>query len=64
MRRFSSGKNAIEAARKSLILERVAQMALGSLQLNPDIIPIPLHIQEKHFNRKHGPYAYYGQKNK
>ena len=28
-------------------------MALGSLQLNPDLHPIPLYIQEKHFNRKH-----------
>jgi L-ribulose-5-phosphate 4-epimerase len=61
---FSWGKNALDAARKSLILERVAQMAMGSLQLNPDLPSIPLHIQEKHFNRKHGPNAYYGQKKK
>ena len=61
---FSWGKNALDAARKSLILDRVAQMAMGSLQLNPDLPSIPLHIQEKHFNRKHGPNAYYGQKKK
>jgi L-ribulose-5-phosphate 4-epimerase len=61
---FSWGKNALDAARKSLILERVAQMAMGSLQLHPDLQSIPLHIQEKHFNRKHGPNAYYGQKKK
>ncbi|MGD0590158.1 MAG: L-ribulose-5-phosphate 4-epimerase AraD [Bacteroidota bacterium] len=59
---FSWGKNAIEAARKSLILERVAQMALGSLQLNPDLLQLPSFVQEKHFQRKHGPGAYYGQK--
>jgi L-ribulose-5-phosphate 4-epimerase len=61
---FSWGKNALDAVRKSLILERVAQMAMGSLQLHPDLQSIPLHIQEKHFNRKHGPNAYYGQKKK
>jgi L-ribulose-5-phosphate 4-epimerase len=59
---FTWGKNALKAVRNSLILERVAQMAMGSLQLNPNLNPLQMHIQEKHFNRKHGPDAYYGQK--
>ncbi len=58
---FVWGKNAADAVRNSLILERVAQMALGSLQLQPALTPIPSYIQEKHFQRKHGPKAYYGQ---
>ncbi len=59
---FVWGKSAGDAVQNSLILERIAQMALGSLQLNPDIPAIPAHIQEKHYQRKHGPNAYYGQK--
>jgi L-ribulose-5-phosphate 4-epimerase len=59
---FVWGKDAGDAVHNSLILERVAQMALGSLQLNPGIGALPAHIQEKHYQRKHGPNAYYGQK--
>jgi L-ribulose-5-phosphate 4-epimerase len=60
---FAWGKNAADAVKNSLILERIAEMALGSLQLNPALSPIPHFIQEKHYQRKHGPKAYYGQKN-
>jgi L-ribulose-5-phosphate 4-epimerase len=59
---FAWGKNSADAVQNSLILERIAQMALGSLQLNPDISVLPAHIQKKHYQRKHGPEAYYGQK--
>jgi L-ribulose-5-phosphate 4-epimerase len=59
---FAWGKNSADAGQNSLILERIAQMALGSLQLNPDISVLPAHIQKKHYQRKHGPEAYYGQK--
>ena len=38
------------------------QIALGSFQIAPELGPIPSHIQEKHYQRKHGPGAYYGQK--
>jgi L-ribulose-5-phosphate 4-epimerase len=58
---FVWGKSAADAVRNSLILERVAEMALGSFQLKPDITALPSHIQEKHYQRKHGPRAYYGQ---
>jgi len=43
-------------------LERIAQIAIGSLQLNPEVPELPAHILRKHFQRKHGPKAYYGQK--
>ena len=59
---FAWGLNAHEAMKNMLILEQVAQMALGSLQLNPELHHLPAFIQEKHFQRKHGPGAYYGQK--
>jgi len=59
---FVWGKNSADAVQNSLILERVAQMALGSLFLNPGHLALPEHIQQKHYQRKHGPKAYYGQK--
>ena len=61
---FAWGTSADDAMKNILILENVAQMALGSLQLNPSLIQLPSFIQEKHFQRKHGPGAYYGQKSK
>jgi len=59
---FVWGRNAEDAVNNSLILERVAQMALASMQLRPDLAALPAHILEKHYQRKHGPEAYYGQK--
>jgi L-ribulose-5-phosphate 4-epimerase len=59
---FAWGINAADAVRNSLILERIAQMALGSFQLSPAVSALPTHIQEKHYQRKHGPNAYYGQR--
>jgi len=59
---FAWGRDAAGAVRNSLILERIAQMAMGTFQLNPAISPLPEHIQKKHYERKHGPNAYYGQK--
>ena len=58
---FAWGRDAAEAVKNSLILERIAQMAVGTLQLNPDISALPGHIRQKHYRRKHGPDAYYGQ---
>ena len=40
----------------------MAQMAFGSMALDPRLPPLDACIQEKHFSRKHGPDAYYGQK--
>ena len=59
---FTWGKDASDSVKNALALERVAQMALGTLQLNPNIGELPQYIREKHFQRKHGPGAYYGQK--
>jgi L-ribulose-5-phosphate 4-epimerase len=59
---FTWGKNASDSLNNSEILERVAMMAFYSMQLNPELKELPLHISQKHFNRKHGPNAYYGQK--
>jgi L-ribulose-5-phosphate 4-epimerase len=59
---FAWGKDAADAVENSLILERIAQMALGTFLLHPGISALPEHIQQKHYQRKHGPEAYYGQK--
>jgi L-ribulose-5-phosphate 4-epimerase len=61
---FAWGMNASDAMKNILILERIAHMSLGSKQLNANLKSLPFYIQEKHFLRKHGPNAYYGQKKK
>lgn len=53
-----SGAKAVEAAQA---LEIVAQMAWQTLQINPAASPVPTALLNKHFFRKHGPGAYYGQ---
>lgn len=58
---FTWGKNTADAVKNAVALETVAHMALGALQLDPGLEPIPDHILEKHYTRKHGPNAYYGQ---
>ncbi len=58
---FTFGKSAMDSLKNSIALEMCAQMALGSLALNPALGFIPAHILEKHHSRKHGPAAYYGQ---
>ena len=58
---FCWGEDAAAAVIMTLILEPVAQMAVGSLLLHPQLEALPDHILEKHYKRKHGPGAYYGQ---
>ncbi len=58
---FTWGKDAAQAVYHAVVLEEVAKMALLTEQLNPSAGPAPQHIQDKHFLRKHGPNAYYGQ---
>ena len=53
-----SGKKAVENA---LALEIVAEMALKTLQLDPHALSIEKHLLDKHYLRKHGADAYYGQ---
>ena len=42
-------------------LEEVAKMGILTLMLDPNAEPAPRHVLDKHFLRKHGPNAYYGQ---
>ena len=58
---FTWGRDALDALTNSIALEMCAQMALDTLRLNPDAAPLPQHLLEKHYLRKHGPGAYYGQ---
>lgn len=57
---FAWGKDATEAVHNAVVLEQVAKMASIAFAANPGLTMNPLLI-EKHFNRKHGPGAYYGQ---
>jgi L-ribulose-5-phosphate 4-epimerase len=59
---FTWGRDVSESVKNAIALENIAKMALKTLQLNPEVSEIPRYILEKHFNRKHGPDAYYGQK--
>lgn len=59
---FTWGKNAAEAVHNAVVLEQVARMAKDTELINPKAQPAPDSIKEKHFFRKHGPNAYYGQK--
>jgi L-ribulose-5-phosphate 4-epimerase len=58
---FAWGKNAIDAVHNAAVLEEVARMAILTRQVNPTAAPAPQRIQDKHYMRKHGPNAYYGQ---
>lgn len=59
---FAWGKTAAEAVYHAAVLEEVAKMALLTRQVKQDAEAAPAHVVEKHFMRKHGPNAYYGQK--
>lgn len=61
---FTFGKTPESASENSHILEIIAEMAFGTLRINPECENLPERILKKHYNRKHGPDAYYGQKNK
>ncbi len=61
---FAFGQDAAASVQNARALETVAQMALAAMQLNPAAAPIPDFLREKHYRRKHGPAAYYGQKKK
>ena len=60
---FTWGKNADDAVHNAVVLEEVAKMASISVALNPNIVMNP-DLIEKHYNRKHGANAYYGQAKK
>lgn len=59
---FSWGKNPKEAVHNAVVMEVCAEMATKTELINPKVQPAPQCLQDKHYMRKHGPNAYYGQK--
>lgn len=59
---FTWGKDAKEAVHNAVVLEEVAKMAYRTESINPQVQPAPQELQDKHYFRKHGANAYYGQK--
>ena len=59
---FTWGRSATEAAHNAVILEELARTALLSLEIRPEAQPLDALHRDKHFLRKHGPQASYGQK--
>ena len=58
---FTWGKDAAQAVYHAVVLEEVAKMAMFTRLVNPAAAPAPDRIVEKHYQRKHGKNAYYGQ---
>jgi len=58
---FTWGKDAAEAVHNAVVLEEIAKMDLNTEIVNPKVTPAPDCIRDKHFFRKHGENAYYGQ---
>lgn len=58
---FTWGKDAAEAVHNAVVLEEIAKMNYMTEVINPKSGPAPQCMQDKHFMRKHGPDAYYGQ---
>ncbi|MCC8097756.1 MAG: L-ribulose-5-phosphate 4-epimerase [Eubacterium sp.] len=58
---FTWGKDAAEAVHNAVVLERVAEMNAWTEVINPKADQTPDYMQNKHFMRKHGANAYYGQ---
>jgi len=59
---FAWGTDGINAVENAFAMELVAEMAFYSKVLNPDLSPVDQYLLNKHFKRKHGNDAYYGQK--
>lgn len=59
---FAWGKDAKSAVYNAVVLEEVAKMAIFTKIINPDVTEAPKSIQDKHYYRKHGKNAYYGNK--
>ena len=58
---FTWGKDAAEAVHNAVVLEEVAKMAAYTEQINSHVQRAPQRYQDKHYYRKHGANAYYGQ---
>ncbi len=59
---FTWGRDPMKAVENALVLENIAHMALMTESFAPGVQPAPQHLMDKHYFRKHGPGAYYGQK--
>ena len=59
---FAWGKDAHDAVHNAVVMEEVARMAWIARGINPQLQGIDDYLMNKHFMRKHGPNAYYGQK--
>lgn len=59
---FTWGTDAMDSVKNSVALEEVARMAFGTCLINPQAEPVAQYLLDKHYLRKHGPGAYYGQK--
>ena len=58
---FAWGKDAMNAVHNAVVLEEVAFMAFHAMALTPGLPPMQQELLDKHYLRKHGPGAYYGQ---
>ena len=61
---FAWGKTPDQAVYNSVVMEKVAEMAYSTYGINPDAPRAPQYIMDKHYYRKHGANAYYGQGSK
>jgi L-ribulose-5-phosphate 4-epimerase len=59
---FTWGRDSHEAVHNAVVLEEVAKMAARAEQINPQVKSAPQELMDKHYYRKHGANAYYGQK--
>ena len=58
---FIWGKDCMDAVHNAVVLEEVAKMAMWTELINPQVKPAPQELMDKHYYRKHGANAYYGQ---
>ena len=61
MDRLHGGPTPFKSVESAVVLEQVAQMAMNDMILNPPLKPISQCLLDKHYLRKHGKNAYYGQ---
>ena len=59
---FCWGKSAMAAAQLAAVVEEIAAMAWQTITINPQAAPIAVELRDRHYFRKHGPAATYGQK--
>ncbi len=58
---FSWGESSEESLNNAEVIEYLGFLAFNSINLNPNLGPVPKYLNDFHFNRKHGPNKYYGQ---